>query len=272
MASLLLAALGTLTYVWLAWRNERMASARLRRQIIESSLSPAYLSHEIRTPLTIIRASAEILATTEADGLTAAQLRFAQTIADNATAACTLADEFLVLFNMEKSLAHLELRKVELRAMMRQAISDFRIMYPADIRLDNHGAPIFIQADERMMKQVIWNLLTNAVRHGGEDPRITVRVTSNDGVALVVVGDSGTGFAHSPSEQLPLPDVGTPLADNVDGLPKSGSGIGVTVVRRTVEAHGGTLTIDTSQKVGAQIYIQLPIHGNSLQRSDEVTA
>lgn len=111
-----------------------------------------------------------------------------------------------------------------------------------------------MDADPRMLKQVVWNLLTNSVRHGGEGTHIVMRVSADDGIALIVVEDTGIGLLSSAADD-------DPVRVSVGDLPQSGSGIGMKVVEHIISAHRGTLVVDATLGFGTQVYIQLPVRG-----------
>lgn len=243
---------------WWTYRQlsrERSRNDVLQQRVLTNLVSPAYLSHEIRTPLTVIKGAAEILTDGDLGPISPAQRQFLETIAENSATACALAEDFLVLFSMEKSLAQLHLVKTDVRQLMREAVHEFRIMHACDIRLNNHGAPVFVDADPRMLKQVVWNLLTNSVRHGGEGTHIVMRVSADDGIALIVVEDTGIGLLSSAAAD------DDPVRVSVGDLPQSGSGIGMKVVEHIISAHRGTLVVDATLGFGTQVYIQLPVRG-----------
>lgn len=255
--------------VWLLKQNRALKTNldEVRSRVLNNLISPAYLSHEVRTPLTVINSASELLADEETSGeLNDIQRRFVETIRTNAASTIALAEDYLVLFTLEKSLAHLHLERCELRAVMREAIHEFRLMRPSDTRLDNHGAPIYVSADVRLLKQAVWNLLTNAVRHGGTDVLIDVRVSAQDGISLLQIEDNGVGMQQFPTDsELALV---TSEPDSVS-IPNAGSGIGMNVVRRIAAAHRGTLLVDSTVGRGTRILMQLPEWGSGMELADE---
>ncbi|WP_216386735.1 sensor histidine kinase [Arcanobacterium phocae] len=257
-----LAALSCISVIMWVWNRHLLCKAKrrndvLQQRVLSNLVSPAYLSHEIRTPLTVIKGASEILTTGDLGPISSVQRQFLNTIAENSATACALAEDFLVLFRMEKSLATLNLINVDLRQLIREAVHEFRIMHPCDIRLDNHGAPTFVDADPRMLKQVVWNLLTNSIRHGGEGTQVHIRVSADDGIALVVVEDNGKGIMA----RTVLPQISSTDTQTHSDLPQAGSGIGMKVVEHIIAAHRGRLIVDTVLGCGTQVLVQLPIHG-----------
>lgn len=258
--ALCMTALST-AYFAMRWRQERRKNQNLRSRVLNNLISPAYLSHEIRTPLTVMKGASELLEEDSMGSLNETQRKFLHTITTNCATAIALAEDYLVLFSLEKTLADLRVEKTELRHAIRQAIQEFRLMHPSDVRLDNHGAPIYLDADLRLLKQALWNLVTNALRHGGPGTTVDVRVSAQDGIALLQVEDNGRGMQpESPS----FPEL---TADADIELPKSGSGIGMNIVKCIAAAHRGRLIIDTTVGKGTRILIQIPEYGSDLDLS-----
>lgn len=265
-----------LAVVFHRWRGAQASLSTLRSRVLTNLISPAYLSHEIRTPLTVIHSCAELLADEGVTGtLNSNQRSFVDTIVTNAATTVTLAEDYLDLFTLERSLASLRLHRSELREVMREAVQEFRLMRPSDTRLDNRGAPIYVDADERLLKQAVWNLLANAVRHGGSDVFIDVRVSAQDGIALIQIEDNGRGMVpagrvecafEATSVQL-LSRLELGVSEPVLTVPHAGSGIGMNVVSRIVRAHRGRLLLDSTVGKGTRILIQIPTWGSELDLS-----
>lgn len=269
----------------------------LKTQVIDEYSSTAYLAHEIRTPLTIIKGCAELLADAPADQLSPTQREFARTIDENATNIISLAEDFLTLFSLEKSLLNLNIQKYELRGIVREAVTDYRLMHECDILLDNRGAPMYVDADIRLLKQAIWNLFNNSLIHGGENTKISVSVSGQDGIALLQVEDDGVGISAEVAQKAwesyvtgegivtvekwatgtvydePGRDAQEaqkpPRSFAGTALPRSGSGIGLDMVERIMRAHRGCLLIDTNVGKGSRVLIQLPLRGSKLDLSKQ---
>ncbi|PID98620.1 MAG: hypothetical protein CSA83_00280 [Actinomycetales bacterium] len=255
-----------ISYLGVQLIRVRRQNQELRERVINNLLSPAYLSHEIRTPLTVIKGAAEILDSDDLGEVTEVQKKFIKTITQNSTAAIALAEDFLVLFKLEKYLSSLQIKKEELRCLVQETVYEFRIMHEGDIQLNNHGAPIFVNADGRLFRQVIWNLLTNSLCHGGPGTHIYIQVSAQDGIALIEVNDTGVGFKkNSFLNNLDL-EIVPPEVD--DDIPKAGSGIGMTVIERILQAHKSRFLIDTSVGAGARILIEMPLRGSNLDLSN----
>src|SRR6185312_2052703 len=132
-------------------------------------------------------------------------------------------------------------------------------------RADNNGleisvsmpkGPISLTADRRAVKQVLLNLLTNAIKFTPAGGHIDVAVRVEGGRVALTVHDTGIGIpAHE------LPRLGKPF-EQVCGDPmlaKSGTGLGLALVRALVEKHGGQLRIESEEGVGTEVSVDFPL-------------
>lgn len=242
-------------------RLARAEVAHLRRQMQDRSTPHDVLAHEIRTPLTLIQGSAELLLEETPGPLTDAQRRFVDTINTNCQQAVAMAEDFLTQARIDHALFSLSLERVELRRLVRDLVQEIRRTSDTVIRLDNHGAPIRLDADARLIRQAIANTVTNAIRHAGPNATVTVAVSAADGTALLRISDDGAGM--SPEQKAAL---FTPFATDspLDAPARQGVGLGMMVTRTIIELHGGRVLVDTMAAHGTTILLSLPL-GNPAQ-------
>lgn len=224
---------------------------RLRAFHEERTRRPSVLSHELRTPLTVVRGSAELLLDEAAGPLNPDQRRFVQTIAENSNQVIDMASDLLAEASLESDLFNLHLEWTEMRQLVRECVAQLRRVHTAPIRLENHGAPLRIQVDPRLMGQAVTNLVNNAARHAGEGVSILVRVADSEETVSVSVSDDGTGMSEADRALL-----FTPFATG--GSRRPGTGLGMMVTQRIAELHGGRVLVDTISRRGTTIYLTLP--------------
>ena len=164
---------------------------RLRQLHQDYIAGPAVLSHELRTPLTVVRGAAELLADGSAGPMNEMQLKFAKTIAENSNQVIEMAEDMLAEIRMESDLFNLRLKRVEMRELVRHNVAQLRRFHSAPIRLENHGAPIHMFVDPRLMGQAIANVINNAARHAGDGVSILVSVQDSDEDVTIAVVDDG---------------------------------------------------------------------------------
>ncbi|SPT54343.1 Histidine protein kinase divJ [Actinomyces bovis] len=236
----------------------RAEAERLRAQARERATPRDVLAHEIRTPLSLIRGSAELLAEETPGDLNQVQQRFVTTIIDNCEQAIGMAEDFLTQARLDHELFSLHLARVELRSLVRTLVQEMRRSTRTQIRLDDHGAPIRITADARLLRQAIANTVTNSVRHAGTDATVTVSVTAADSTALVTISDDGAGMTLEQKRALFTPYSST---NALDAPASKGVGLGMVITRQVLALHGGEVLIDTISARGTTIYLSLPTHG-----------
>jgi len=207
----------------------------------------ATLSHELRTPLTAVLGWARLLGSGELDAQSAA--RAVEVIERNAEAQKQLIDDILDVSRIITGKLALESAPVEPAAVVAAAVESVRPAAQAKritLNVLAHEETGLVSGDATRLRQVVWNLLTNAVKFTPEGGRVEVRVGREGSSARVVVSDTGSGI---PSEFLPYVFDRFRQADATTTRKKGGLGLGLAIVRHLVELHGGTVSAE-SEGVG----------------------
>ena len=119
--------------------------------------------------------------------------------------------------------------------------------------------------DPDRLQQIVWNLLTNAIKFTPKGGDVHVRLERNDSHALITVNDSGQGIA---TEHLPHIFERFRQADSSNRRSNSGLGLGLSIVRQLVELHRGTVTAESSgENAGATFIVMLPVPSHRRQSS-----
>lgn len=224
---------------------------QLRQMHQDYIAGPAVLSHELRTPLTVVRGAAELLADGSAGPMNEMQLKFAKTIAENSNQVIEMAEDMLAEIRMESDLFNLRLKRVEMRELVRHNVAQLRRFHSAPIRLENHGAPVHMFVDPRLMGQAIANVINNAARHAGDGVSILVSVQDSDEDVTIAVVDDGRGMTPEEKERLFIPfDTGGSL--------RPGTGLGMMLTQKILRLHGGTILVDTIASKGTTFYLTIP--------------
>ena len=263
-----LAVAGAVGAVALAARRTRLARAeteRLRAQVAQHAAPRDALAHEIRTPLTLIRASAELLAEETPGNLNEVQRRFVATIVDNTEQAIGMAEDFLTQARLDHALFALHLETVELRRLVRNLVQEMRRTASTPMRLEEHGAPIRMVADRRLLRQAIANTVTNAVRHAGPSATITISVSGEEDTALITISDDGRGMTPEQREALFTP---FRSQNSLEAPVSRGVGLGMVVTRQILALHGGSILVDSMASRGTVVYLTVPVRPPAPGRSD----
>jgi signal transduction histidine kinase/ActR/RegA family two-component response regulator len=201
----------------------------------------AMLSHELRNPLAPIRNAVEVIRRV---GPSEPMLAMARDIIDRQAAHLTrLVDELLDVSRISQGKIALKRESVELGKVVTQSLETVRPLI--DLRgqklvLDLPPGPVWLSADPARLAQVLANLLNNACKYTPEGGRIDLAVGAVEGAATIVVHDNGSGI----DPQL-LPHVFDLFVQGDRSLDRSqgGLGVGLTLVKRLVELHGGRVEV-----------------------------
>ena len=215
----------------------------------------ANVSHELKTPLTSIAGYAETLATEASPGTQIE--RFARPILSNARRMHRLVDDLLDLSRIESGRWQPHPELVDVRGLAGEAWAAFadrarerRIQFSAGAGEVHH-----IAADPDALRQVLTNLLDNALRHTPAGGRITVSLESAPGGVTVSVADTGSGIAP---EHLPRIFERFYRADPGRSREEGGTGLGLAIVKHLVEAHGGRVEAQSTLGRGTTIRMYFP--------------
>ncbi len=217
----------------------------------------AMLSHELRNPLAPLRLSLEIVRRAEADPALTAQAW--QTMDRQLVHVERLVDDLLDISRITRDVLELRRSRVDLVGIVQQAVEASQpLCAAAKHRLDVAlpPQPLPLDADAVRLVQVFNNLLNNACRYTPPGGRIQVTVAREGRQAVIAVRDSGRGI---PADMLPrVFDMFMQAERGSDRT--SGLGIGLTLVKRLVELHGGQVTVSSAGKdQGSEFVVRLPL-------------
>jgi two-component system OmpR family sensor kinase len=235
-------------------RSEQQARAseqRMRRFVADAS-------HELRTPLTSIRGFAELY---RMQGKTPPEdlRRMMRRIEAEATRMGLLVEDLLVLARLDQQ-RPLEQTTVDLLAIAHDAVHDARVLAPdraIDLTVDGSLAPI-VTGDEARLRQVVHNLMSNALTHTPDGSAITVAL-STDGAAeqaVLAVSDRGPGIEGSDTDRVFERFY---RADTSRSRQAGGNGLGLSIVAGLVAAHGGSVIVRDRDGGGSTFLVSLPL-------------
>jgi signal transduction histidine kinase len=213
------------------------------------------ISHDLRTPLAAIRWSADLLHSGSLGPLTPRQKRLAETIQSSSRRLLTLAGQIVELGRLRAGRLHLELRPTDLRDVIGQAVDEVRpLAERGQLRLEVEVPQDLPQtaADPERLHQIVVNLLANAVRFTPPGGRVSVSAKPDGAEVTVRVTDTGVGI---PADLLAK--IFDPYEQAHRG--RGGSGVGLTMVRGLVEAHGGRVWAESEEGRGSCFTFTLPV-------------
>jgi two-component system sensor histidine kinase ResE len=216
-------------------------------------------AHELRTPLAIIRNQLENSLT---PGIASKKLR--ETIAavyDEMLSLTNIVGDLLNLSKMQAGTFELKLARVPFHTVIQEFYDEALFLtQPKDISIDFTQHPVaYIAGDVPRLRQVLFNLLDNSIKHTPAHRRIKIGYTVDEAVVRLYFEDTGEGI---PPEKISR--IFDPYYRAGDDLYKTdGVGLGLTLVKWIVELHRGTITVESNPGAGTSFFITLPLDTSS---------
>ncbi|GAB1820945.1 sensor histidine kinase [Herbidospora sp. RD11066] len=243
---------GMLTQIERAFDDRSRSEAAARESEERMRRFVADASHELRTPLTSIRGYAEFHRQAPQSDVT----RLMRRIESEAERMSILVEDLLLLARLDQQ-RPLQSKPVDLLAIAGDAVQDARILSPGrsiSLVVEGTTAPI-VSGDEVRLRQVVGNLMSNALTHTPDGVPVTVTVGAGGEEAFVEVADKGPGMTADEADRVFERFYRADPARTHDE--SSGTGLGLSIVSSLVKAHGGTVTVTTSPGAGAAFRVTL---------------
>ncbi len=239
--------------------NAALAAAdRLKSEFV------ANVSYQLRTPLNTIIGFSEILANQYFGTLNARQMEYAQTIMEASKKLLNLINDVLDLATIEAGRMALNCKSVSIRPLLESAAdmtAEWARQKNVSIVLaagEDAGA---FEVDEHRVRQVLFNLVSNAIQYSREGGHIRLSAAREGDWVALTVEDDGLGIPEEDQDRV----FGKFERAN-PGARQSGAGLGLALVKSFVELHGGRVTISSRKDEGARITCYLPIHAQEPQK------
>lgn len=212
----------------------------------------AMVSHELRSPMTVVAGIADILKKRQSVLTPQQRDELIDTLGREARRLTRLVSEVLDLEAVEQGGMELQLDRVDLAELAREAVTDAGVSGRTDLSIDRGDAVCV--ADSDRLKQVLLNLISNAAKFSDDGAPISVKVTPGTEGVLVSVTDAGPGI---PAQHMGrLFQRFSRLEEGVGRKP--GSGLGLYLSRSIVEAHHGKIWVESTVGEGATFFVNIP--------------
>jgi signal transduction histidine kinase len=226
-------------------------------------------SHELKTPINVVQGYLQLLQEGIYGPLTEKQRGVMETLAGQIQSLARLVKQLLDVSRFEAGGGKLDVRRLSLGHFLDELERAFHVLaLQREIRFvvrRGEGLPDDVMWDADRMNEVLGNLLSNAFKFTPRAGTVELSVDTVDGGAVQIeVRDSGAGI---PQEQLPHIFEKFYQADNQRAASTTGSGLGLAIAKSIVEAHGGTISCDSTPGVGTTFTITLPTRTTSRRTS-----
>jgi signal transduction histidine kinase len=223
------------------------------------------ISHELRTPLSSILGYLELMRDDEDDPLSAEQLQYLGVAERNAHRLLKLVGDLLFTAQVESGRFPLDIRQVELDQVIAASVetaTPIAANAGVALRTEVPDGTIVIPGDPVRIGQSIDNLISNAVKFTPAGGTVTVSLRSEDENVVITVSDTGIGIPAVELSQLSTRFFRASTATR-NAVP--GVGLGLTITKAIVTAHGGRLEIASDEGVGTSISVHLPLKAAALE-------
>jgi PAS domain S-box-containing protein len=238
----------------------RRANAELARVARVKDEFLANVSHELRTPLNTILGLSELLREQIRGPLNPRQQDAIQSIEVSGQHLLDLINDILDLSKVEAGRLDLQVEPVHVIELCQSSlllVKELAIKKSLQLLFQPHGLPALIEADPKRLKQMLVNLLSNAVKFTPEGGQVCLEVTGDAAAGQVIftVLDTGIGIAPEDLARLfqPFSQLDSSLSRQHEG-----TGLGLALVRRLAELHGGRVSVESEIGVGSRFTVSLP--------------
>ena len=219
----------------------------------------ATMSHELRTPLNAIIGFSEVLHEQMFGELNERQIAYVNDVLEAGRHLLSLINDVLDLAKIEAGKRELELSEVAIPDVLRSAVSmqsERAGRNGIALALTTEPEGITIPADERRVRQIVFNLVSNAVKFTPADGRVEVSARLDDGQVEIAVADTGPGIGADDLEAI-----FEEFEQAGDGKQaEEGTGLGLPLSRKLVELHGGRIWAESEMGRGSTFRFTLPVH------------
>jgi len=239
--------------------REAEASERLRElDRIKDDLL-ATVSHELRTPLTIILGCVDLLKDDESGTLTAEQRQWADAMDRNGDRLLTLVDNLLTVSTIDAGMLQSDSSPVDLRDVIsaaHRAIQPWIDGRRLTTRFHLPAIPIIVQGDAGQLEQVVYNLVSNALKFTEDGGTVECALDTEGSQARLTVSDSGIGIPENEQAELFTRFFRSTTAKD---RAIQGTGLGLSIASSIVKNHGGGISIVSAPGRGTQVMVDLPM-------------
>ncbi|HEY3890028.1 MAG TPA: HAMP domain-containing sensor histidine kinase [Caulobacteraceae bacterium] len=241
-------------------RETELEAARANAEALNIGKSRflANMSHELRTPLNAIMGFSDIMRERIFGPLPVKYAEYAELIHDAGAHLLDLINDVLDMSKIEASKYELDLEELDTREPVSAALRLMRLQADdAGVQLRGllPSEPLEGEADRRALKQIVLNLVSNALKFTPRGGLVTVSLQALAGALELSVADTGLGIAEGDLERL-----GRPYEQAGDAVQQSrGTGLGLSLVRAFAELHGGEMSIESRLGEGTAVTVRLPV-------------
>lgn len=215
------------------------------------------IAHDLRSPMSVIQGYVSLMATGKTGDVNDTQAEFLGSIGRKITEMTALLNDFLDISKIDAGFVNLKCTDMDLSEIIKDVGADLQPMADGSgvsFELDLPREPVLVQADSLRVTQILRNLLSNAIKYNVEGGWIRLTVVRQNGMAQVSIADGGIGMS---AEELAV--LFEPYTRGSSQRRIRGVGLGVVIVKKLVESHGGEITVTSVPERGSTFTFTLPL-------------
>jgi signal transduction histidine kinase len=215
-------------------------------------------AHDLRNPLGIVAGVVEILSDELADSLSEENRELLSRVASSVEYMLGLIDDMLDYSKIDAGRLELQLTPVDVADLIGQNLAFNTILASKkgiSLRFENEGAPPLLNLDSRRIQQVLNNLVSNALKFSDPGSSVTITLLTEAAAVTIAVADQGQGIPAAELGKLFKPYSHTSTKSTAG---EKSTGLGLAIVRRIVEAHGGSIRVESEPGRGSTFYVSIP--------------
>jgi heavy metal sensor kinase len=244
---------------------------RLEETVAHNRRFSADASHELRTPLTVIRGELEVLI--QNPTLPAVFVEGIGSALEESNRMSHIVESLMTISRLEAGSEQMTMTPVDLAMLASKTLEQMSLLADEkEINLTcNTSGPVHVTGDAMRLKQVVANLLDNAIKYTANKGRVVMSVSAEADLAVLQVSDTGIGI---PLAAIPLVFERFYRADETRSRESGGIGLGLAIVKSICTAHRGTVSLSSAEGRGTTLRVELPLlHGwNEVRATEEVVA
>jgi two-component system phosphate regulon sensor histidine kinase PhoR len=216
------------------------------------------IAHDLRSPLSVIQGYVSLLYSGKAGEINEAQGEFLSSVNNKITEITALLNDFLDLNKIDAGFVNLKREDICLNAVIKESIVDLSLLAAnrgIELTTEQHEPNIIVDGDSLRIKQILRNLIGNAIKYNVDDGWIKVTTEPQQSWVRVKVSDGGIGITPEEMESLFAPyQRASSMETKIKGV-----GLGLFIVKKLVEAHGGSVKVESQAGKGSTFTFTMPL-------------
>ncbi len=215
------------------------------------------IAHDLRSPMSVIQGYVSLMASGKTGEINSTQKEFLGNVGRKIKEMTTLLNDFLDMSKMDAGFVNLKRTNLELSGLLGEVAKDLGPMAASKaitVTLEDIEPGLWVDADPLRLTQILRNLMSNAIKYNKENGWIKVAAKAEDGFARVIISDGGIGMSAEEQAVLFQPYTRGKTERQIKGV-----GLGVVIVKKLVEAHGGSVDVDSTPGEGSTFTFTIPL-------------